>query len=79
EPVPEPALTPQKIAALPPDLVDQLNQAVTLGDIEAALQIIDVIRTHDANLAQELKTLTRNYRFDEIQEVLAVVSENSLG
>lgn len=49
---------------------DQLLEAVLGGDREAAYPIIDQITNQDETLAQELRTMIKAYRFDELQEML---------
>lgn len=62
--------TPGAIAALPRTLLDALESAVTIGDASAALDTIDDVRQSDAELADALVDLVRNYRFDEILDLL---------
>ncbi len=64
----ETAVTTDRLAALPPRLVDDLNQAVVQGDIERSLRLVDEIRKLDAPLGAELHLLVRAYRFDDILE-----------
>ena len=62
------ALTADRLAALPPALLEDLNQAVVQGDIGRSLQIVDDIRKVDSGLGAELHLLVRAYRFDDILE-----------
>ncbi len=72
-PPPKPSATPRAIAALPRTVLDALESAVTIGDASAALDTIDEVRQSDAALADALVDLVRNYRFDEILDLLAPV------
>jgi signal transduction histidine kinase/ligand-binding sensor domain-containing protein/DNA-binding response OmpR family regulator len=65
------ALTTDRVTALPADMVGRLAEAVTIGDVAAAIGAIDRIRERDEGLARELKTLVRNYQFDALLDLLA--------
>jgi CheY-like chemotaxis protein len=53
---------------IPPEFVSELSDAVTAGDLEVSLRVIDRIAVKDAALAGELRTLIKSYRIDEILE-----------
>ena len=62
--------TVARLAAVSPELVKALAEAVTIGDVAAAAAAIDRIRDEDAALADELKGLVRAYQFDALLEWL---------
>ena len=59
------------LASVPRGQLEELAAAVTIGDASAALDTIDGIRQTDAETADVLRDLVRNYRFDEILDLLA--------
>jgi signal transduction histidine kinase/FixJ family two-component response regulator len=67
-PVGSSAVTSDRLAALPEDIVDRLNRAVVQGDVEQAMFVADEIVEFDAQLGEELRGLVRSYRFDDILE-----------
>jgi CheY-like chemotaxis protein len=62
----EEVLTPANLAALPSDLVVNLEQAIAQLDREMIRQVIEEIRPHDAPLADVLKALADNFQYDKI-------------
>ena len=61
---------PEAIAALPPDLVAGLRQAVRAADFDAMLASIDAIAGHDGKTAAILRNLARIYNYDTLLQVL---------
>jgi signal transduction histidine kinase/ligand-binding sensor domain-containing protein/CheY-like chemotaxis protein len=61
----------ERLADVPADLLDTLNMAIDAGSLEEARATIDRIGELDRDLADELWDLVKNYRFDEVQELLA--------
>lgn len=59
-----------KIALLPTELVNQLREFVTLGDIDKAYQLVEKISSHDEILFNYLKSLLKTYRLDELLSIL---------
>ena len=53
-----------------PQALNALNSAVIEGDIEAANEAIDAIGGADEATAAELRRMVREYRFDEVQDLL---------
>ena len=64
------ALEPGRFAALPPQLVAELHEALTLGNVREAQFAVDNVALHDAPLAEELRRLVRGYQFDEILDTI---------
>jgi CheY-like chemotaxis protein len=64
------ALTPTRLAALPPDLLAELTRAVHVGDVEAIHVTINRICDCDEPLGNELRDLARRYQFEEILETV---------
>jgi signal transduction histidine kinase len=61
------ALTPEVLAALPRDIINALREAADAIDIAEAHRIIDQIRLQNAQIADALTELMKNYRFDVLQ------------
>jgi hypothetical protein len=64
------ALTPERVATMPPESRTALFEAAIQGDLEAAYEAIDRLRAQDAPLADELRALVRGYKFDELIELI---------
>jgi PAS domain S-box-containing protein len=64
------ALDPNAIAQLPEELRDELGTAAVQLDLEAVTQLAEQIATHSAPLAQAIKQLATEFRFDAIIESL---------
>ena len=63
-------LTIHHLADLPKDLFASLKVSVAALDIDAALNVVEEIRTHDEGLANAIKMLVKEYRFDKLLEIL---------
>ncbi len=72
----EKALTPEDLAALPKELVTELQQASEALDVVTANNIIDQIRPHNELLATALAELVKGYRFDMVQELFKNIESN---
>jgi CheY-like chemotaxis protein len=59
-------LTPDAIAALPPDLLANLHQATIDGDKDLMLTLIDQLREHNEPLANSLAALANNFRYKQL-------------
>jgi len=66
----EDMLTPEVLAALPSDILTNLEQATNRSDIQKMLAIIDEIRIHDAAVADALARLAHEFDYDEILECI---------
>jgi CheY-like chemotaxis protein len=64
-------LAAERLVGVPVALLDQLNLAINAGALDEARSTIDRIGEDDRDLADELWELVKNYRFDEVQELLA--------
>ena len=62
----EQAPTPERVAALPADLLQSLQYAASTTDIILVQKIIEKIREHDKGTADMLETLTHEYQYDKI-------------
>jgi signal transduction histidine kinase/CheY-like chemotaxis protein/putative methionine-R-sulfoxide reductase with GAF domain len=60
----EQQLTPEALAGLPADVVNDLHQATLEADAERTLDLIQEIRGHNPMLAEELRNLINDFRFD---------------
>ena len=63
-------LTPSALAALPSELLSELEKATTLCDMEMINFIIEQIHSHNADLADALETLANDFKYDEISALL---------
>jgi hypothetical protein len=69
----EEKITRERFVNIPAEWIESLQQAVTEGDIEAALSVLDLIRDRDESLGDELRSLVKSYRFDEIQDLVECI------
>ncbi len=67
-------LTVEALAELPGELLENLEEAVTILDMETVAQIIEQIRQNNAPLADALQELAKQYRFDVLQELFEVIT-----
>ncbi len=58
------------LATLPSELITVLEAATELGDLVKMTEIIDIIRTHDAILADYLIQLSDTFDYDEILKTI---------
>ena len=58
--------TRARIAAAPPAAVEQLRAAAARGSARRALEAVEEIRAHDAELADELAARLHDFAFDDI-------------
>jgi CheY-like chemotaxis protein len=63
-------LTIHGLADLPSDLFASLKVSVAALDMDEALNVVEKIRTHDEGLANAIKMLVKEYRFDKLLEIL---------
>jgi two-component system sensor histidine kinase/response regulator len=61
---------PERLMALPPDLLASLRNPMMRGDVEAALAAVGQIRERDEALAGALHRLLRSYRFEDLLDAL---------
>ena len=64
------ALKPEALAALPSDILDQLEHAVTICDVSAILQVAAAIRSYDSSLSAALTELAQNFAYDIIFDAI---------
>ncbi|HEX2060507.1 MAG TPA: response regulator, partial [Thermoanaerobaculia bacterium] len=64
-----PAGSKLQIAAVPHDVRDALDAAIVRGDVTEAVRVAE--RIGSAELRGRLVEMIRNYRFDDVQELLA--------
>ena len=68
--VDRPALVPDRLAALPGELLVQLVEALLIGDVSASNMAADRVHSLDPELGVELRRAIREYRFDDILGLL---------
>jgi signal transduction histidine kinase/FixJ family two-component response regulator len=64
------ALTATNLAALPSDLLSNLEQAATRLDTAMITSLIDEIRAHSTGMADGLASLANEFRYDEISTLI---------
>jgi CheY-like chemotaxis protein len=62
-------LEPSDLGKLPTDLRDLLHRYIDEGDIEGALTTVDLVRTHDEQLAISLQSMLKSYRLDDLLDL----------
>jgi signal transduction histidine kinase len=67
---PAPAVAPERFAGVGSEHRARLQAAVTAGDREAAFLVADEIAALDAALADDLRSLVKAYRFDDILDIV---------
>jgi len=70
------ALTPAALAALPPDLPVNLQQAIAQLDEEMIHLAIEAIRTHNAPLADALAVLADDFEYEKILTLIREIGEH---
>jgi hypothetical protein len=73
EPATSIELTPDRLSALPADLVTPLRDALQAGDVAAALRTIELVREREASLADDLSARVRAYKFEEILDSIELL------
>src|SRR5439155_26677527 len=63
-------LTPERLASLPSDWVEQLGQAAVMGDDQAVHRIVDQIIGKDESLGQELRRMVKKFQFEKIMQLI---------
>jgi signal transduction histidine kinase/CheY-like chemotaxis protein len=63
-------LTPSDLAALPQEIIMKLMSSVAALEMDTTLIVIEEIREQDEPLADALKKLVDEYRFDKLQKLL---------
>ncbi len=64
------ALTTSALAILPTELLDNLKEAATCLDMDKVERIIEEIRTYNSTLADGLATLSSEFKYDEILNLI---------
>ncbi|KAF0249863.1 MAG: histidine kinase [bacterium] len=59
-------LTPSRLSLLPSDLLTELSNSVSNGNVEAAKTATEQIKQFDSKIARDLEVMIKNYQFDEI-------------
>ena len=63
-------LTPERLNALPEELLDALKTSAKRTDPKRSKMVVDQIREHDEPLAEALHGLVKTYRFDIMLKLL---------
>jgi signal transduction histidine kinase/CheY-like chemotaxis protein len=63
-------LTPEALAALPKELLTQLQEAAIMLDMEETQVLISQIRSHNENIANALEQLTKEFQYDRLQDLI---------
>lgn len=68
--------TRERLAELPAEAKIKLLAAVTEGDVRAATVVVDALEPTYPGLAKGIRALVRQYRFEELQEMLEPEAES---
>lgn len=63
-------LTPEALAALPKELLTQLQKAAIMLDMEETQVLISQVRSHNESLANTLDQLTKDFQYDRLQDLI---------
>jgi hypothetical protein len=63
-------LTPTVLTALPPNVITNLEHAVSRSDMELINALIDEIRYYNATVADALAYLANEFNYDEILRII---------
>jgi response regulator RpfG family c-di-GMP phosphodiesterase len=74
QPAPEIVLTHDRLQVLPAEWIHELSHASTIGDDQAALQVVERIGQRDAELGAELRRMVRQFKFEALA---CLLKENS--
>jgi signal transduction histidine kinase/DNA-binding response OmpR family regulator len=61
--------TPQSLARLPRELVDQMREATISGDMDQLAELLERVGEHDPQLAEVLRDLADRYEYEELLEM----------
>ncbi|MBN2355233.1 PAS domain S-box protein [candidate division KSB1 bacterium] len=64
------AISSQDISVLPPDLIDQLRQATTIGDFDRVMELLEQAENHDPAVAQALRRLADRYDAQRLLDLI---------
>ncbi|MES9887075.1 MAG: hypothetical protein ABW140_09710, partial [Candidatus Sedimenticola sp. 6PFRAG1] len=64
------SVTPEAVAALPPDLLKELRRAFTILDIEEIRMVLERVAEVDSDLAASLSRLADSFNFQAINNLL---------
>lgn len=68
-------LTPTALAAVPSELFTSLERAITQLDMKEIARTIEIIKTHNAAVAEALATSAKQYKYREILSALRNVGK----
>jgi signal transduction histidine kinase/CheY-like chemotaxis protein len=66
-------LSVEAIAQLPPQLLEQLQQAVITSNLDVMAQVVQAIANHNAPLSQAIKTCLHNFEYEKLLHLFAEV------
>jgi CheY-like chemotaxis protein len=70
-PIDDAELTAAMLAELPPELFQDLDETTLVANREVILEVIERIREHAPDTADNLRALVQNFETDRIRELLA--------
>jgi hypothetical protein len=70
-PIDDAELTAAMLAELPPELLQDLDETTLVANREVILEVIERIREHAPDTADNLRALVQNFEIDRIRELLA--------
>ncbi len=70
-PAPTPCdIDPARLAALPPDLVRGLREAIVHADLDRALELLRALASHDPQTAEAMRRLVESFAYERLLELL---------
>jgi len=67
-----PVATPEELASLPADLLEQIRAAAIAADYDILLQLIRGVEPYSKNLSQALDALVKRYSYEQLLEMLEI-------
>ncbi len=70
-------LSATALATLPPELLQQLEDAVLLSDLTLLTELVQQVEGHNSNHARQLKTLIYDFQYERILELIQAARKMS--
>jgi CheY-like chemotaxis protein len=71
-------MTPEALAALPNEVLTDLEQAAIEGDVERMPELIEAIRSHSDAVADAVAEFTRQFKYRDIWSMIQQVKKNGV-
>jgi len=63
-------VTRERLAVLPAELRERLRQATLVADLDTVLDLLELAKAHDAELAAQLRALAEKFAYQQLLELL---------